>query len=104
MNRYLKTQLDLTVSLLIHDALSTGITTVEFFKADDTVRSMRATIDAKLLPESEKVTEPGPYDLNLVKVFDVEKQAWRSFRIDRLKTIGGVDFKRFLADQFEQGI
>ncbi len=104
MNKFLKTQLDLTVSMLIHDALSTGITTVEFAKADDTIRSMRATIDAKLLPEAEETSDPAPYDLNLVKVYDVEKKAWRSFRIDRLKTIGGIEYKRFIADRFEQGI
>ncbi len=104
MNRYLKTQLDLTASMLVHDVLANGITTIEFFKADDTVRSMRATIDAKLLPNTNEVHDPAPYDLNLVKVFDVEQQAWRSFRIDRLKTIDGIGYKEFLSGKFEQGI
>lgn len=104
MNNYIKTQIDLVAALLIHNELSTGITDIEFYKADDSVRAMRATTDPALLPESEREFKASAYDLQLVKVFDVEKQAWRSFKIDRLKSIKGQDCKQFLLQKFEEGI
>jgi hypothetical protein len=72
---------------------------VTFVKADGTVRDMRCTLDhaqipetpAKVLPvdgivrESRKPRkEPDPHS---IRVFDVDKQEWRSFRFDRLQKI-----------------
>jgi hypothetical protein len=71
--------------------------TVTFVKADGTDREMLCTLDPELLPpsptgpvdgivkESKKPRkEPDPHSL---RVFDVEKQEWRSFRFDRLKKV-----------------
>jgi hypothetical protein len=71
--------------------------TVTFVKADGTDREMLCTLDPEHLPpaptgpvdgiikESKKPRkEPDPHSL---RVFDVEKQEWRSFRFDRLKKI-----------------
>ena len=71
--------------------------TVTFVKADGTDREMLSTLDPELLPpaptgpvdgivkESKKPRkEPDPHSL---RVFDMEKQEWRSFRFDRLKKI-----------------
>jgi hypothetical protein len=72
---------------------------VTFVKADGTVRDMQCTLDHSQIPEAPaKVAsvdgivresrkprkEPDPHS---IRVFDVDKQEWRSFRFDRLKKI-----------------
>jgi len=74
--------------------------TVEFTKSDGTVREMRCTLDhsripevtAKVIPvdgivrESRKPRkEP---DHESIRVFDLDKNEWRSFRFDRLQKVG----------------
>ena len=79
--------------------------TVSFTKADGTERDMKCTLNWDLIPAKEfKATlgpvdgivlesskkprkEPKEPDPAVIKVFDVEAQAWRSFRMDRLKKI-----------------
>lgn len=81
--------------------------TVTFTKADGTDRSMRCTLNGMLIPPPQKppmvsitgrvdglVTEskrprkePKEPDLAVIKVYDLEANAWRSFRMDRLKKI-----------------
>ena len=73
---------------------------VTFVKADGTDREMLCTLNWDFIPsaaitpsspvdgivkESKKPRkEPDPHSL---RVFDVEKQEWRSFRFDRLKKV-----------------
>lgn len=84
--------------------LITSEITVDFVKADGTERSMRCTLDSNRIPpvpagtifksstanpdglsESRKPRKaPDPHS---VRVFDTEKNEWRSFRFDRLKKI-----------------
>jgi hypothetical protein len=91
--------------------LSTSEITVDFVKADGTERSMRCTLDSNRIPhaaapkpisvpaeiqysstanidglaESRKPRkQPDPHS---VRVFDTEKNEWRSFRFDRLQKI-----------------
>lgn len=80
------TQLKNTTS---HDELLTAlhhhVVNVSFRKADGAVRHMKATLQESHLPEFTTVhTTPNTTDQNLFKVWDMEKQAWRSFRADRL--------------------
>ena len=71
--------------------------TVVFTKADGTDRSMLCTLNPEQLPpmpagpidgivkESKKPRkEPDPHS---IRVFDLEKKEWRSFRFDRLKKV-----------------
>ena len=77
--------------------------TVTFVKADGTVRDMQCTLNYDFIPtdkapketpttpidgivkESKKPRkEPDPHSL---RVFDVDKQEWRSFRFERLQKI-----------------
>jgi hypothetical protein len=73
--------------------------TVTFVKADGTNREMRCTLDHTLIPETpaKPVTidgivseskkprkEPDPHS---IRVFDLDKSEWRSFRFDRLKKV-----------------
>lgn len=78
--------------------------TVTFVKADGTDREMRCTLNHALIPttsapiitgrvdgiviESTKPRHaPKEPDPAVVKVYDLEAKAWRSFRMDRLKKI-----------------
>ena len=73
--------------------------TVTFTKADGTDRDMLCTLDGSRIPvspakpvsvdglvrESRKPKkEPDPHS---IRVFDLEKQEWRSFRFERLKKV-----------------
>ena len=81
--------------------------TVSFTKADGTMRDMRCTLAWEKIPvdkqpkevpldgivrESKKPRkEPDPHSL---RVYDLEKQEWRSFRFDRLqKLTAELDFQ-----------
>jgi hypothetical protein len=89
---------DWVKSLLQQDTI-----TVTFVKADGTVRDMNCTLNWDLIPtdqvpqkksetvsidgivkESKARKEPDPHSL---RVFDMDKQEWRSFRFDRLQKI-----------------
>ena len=85
----------------IKSLLQKSTVTVTFVKADGTDREMLCTLNWDFIPssaitptgmpvdgivkESKKPRkEPDPHSL---RVFDLEKQEWRSFRFDRLKKI-----------------
>jgi hypothetical protein len=83
----------------IKSLLQKSSITVTFVKADGTDREMLCTLNWDRIPtvainptpvdgivkESKKPRkEPDPHSL---RVFDLEKQEWRSFRFDRLKKI-----------------
>ena len=79
--------------------------TVTFTKADGTDRTMRCTLNGTFIPqkppmvsitgrvdglttESKKPRrEPKEPDPAVIKVYDLDAGAWRSFRMDRLKKI-----------------
>ena len=68
--------------------LQTGNVEVEFTKKDGTDRKMLCTlinIPSEYQPKSE--TE---YAVNTLRVFDVDKQGWRSFRLDSVKSVVGL--------------
>lgn len=85
--------------------LVTSEITVDFVKADGTERSMRCTLDSSRIPtkpapaaivgsstvnldgliESKKPRKQS--DPHSVRVYDTEKNEWRSFRFDRLQKI-----------------
>lgn len=88
----------------VKELLIASVITVNFVKADGTARSMRCTLDAARTPsrpmgsiflstvqnsdglvESKKLRkEPDPHS---VRVWDIEKGEWRSFRFDRVQKI-----------------
>ena len=86
----------------IKSLLQKSTITVTFVKADGTVRDMNCTLNYDFIPtdKAPKATPSGsvdglvtesksPTDPNLhsLRVFDLEKNEWRSFRFDRLKKI-----------------
>ena len=95
----------------IRGLLHTNEITVTFTKADGTDREMLCTLNGTKIPlkpvapttstapvdgivrESKKPRKaPDPHSL---RVFDLEKQEWRSFRFDRLKKVTAtLDFNK----------
>lgn len=82
----------------VKSMLQKGTITVTFTKADGTDREMLCTLHPDQLPpppvatgpvdgivkESKQRKQPDEHSL---RVFDVEKNEWRSFRFDRLKKV-----------------
>ena len=79
--------------------------TVTFIKADGTDRTMRCTLNGTFIPQKPPMVsitgrvdglvtestrprkEPKEPDPAVIKVWDLDAGAWRSFRMDRLKKI-----------------
>lgn len=61
--------------------------TVKFTKADGSVRTMLCTLNKDKIPapDKEPVNQKRVRELSdqVVVVWDLEKQGWRSFRVDR---------------------
>ena len=82
----------------IKGLLQVSTITVQFTKADGTVRDMACTLDPYKLPAmvttgpvdgivSESAKPKKVPDHESLRVFDTDKQEWRSFRFDRLLKI-----------------
>jgi hypothetical protein len=72
----------------IKNKLKNNIGTIKFKKKDNTIRTMKCTLSEELLPESnfspedyksKKVSNP-----DSLAVWDLDKLAWRSFRLDSI--------------------
>ena len=90
----------------VRSLLQQSAITVTFVKADGTMRDMLCTLDGSRIPvtsakpvsvdglvrESKKPRkEPDPHS---IRVFDLDKGEWRSFRFDRLKKVmATLDFQ-----------
>ena len=83
----------------VRSLLQKSPVTVTFVKADGTLRDMLCTLNYDFIPvdkapgqqpvdgivkESKQRKQPDEHSL---RVFDVEKQEWRSFRFERLQKI-----------------
>lgn len=67
--------------------LKERVVTVTFKKKDETVRKMICTLSEEYLPESEPLVEgevkkSKKENPDTLPVWDLEKLAWRSFRVD----------------------
>ena len=82
----------------VRSLLQKGSVTVTFTKADGTNREMLCTLDHAQIPETP--AKPAPVDgivkehkerkqpdEHSIRVFDLEKKEWRSFRFDRLQKV-----------------
>lgn len=69
--------------------LKVDVATVTFTKKDGTERVMKCTLDPKLLPAAP-VTEgkkERKVNQDVLAVYDVEAQGWRSFTIKSIKSV-----------------
>jgi len=80
----------------IRDLLFQDVAEVTFTKADGTERVLNCTLIADMLPTVSKSEvkrqsiqrAPNP---DVVAAFDLDKDAWRSFRVDSVKSIAFPD-------------
>lgn len=71
--------------------LKQGIYTAVFTKRDGTERVMKCTLKSSLLPETQVVEkEKLEYSDDQVRVWDLEAEAWRSFKISNLVSFSPV--------------
>ena len=69
----------------IKNMLNTDIVNVKFKKIDGSERLMKCTLIKEIVKEYEKKTErTRPISEDLLSVWDVEKDGWRSFRYDSI--------------------
>lgn len=66
---------------------SKDVLTVEFEKADGTLRKMKCTLKDGVAPKVEKSEKPRAVSQSTLPVWDIEKEAWRSFTIARVKNV-----------------
>jgi hypothetical protein len=72
----------------IKDQLKNNIGTIKFKKKDNSIRIMKCTLSEELLPESD--FNPETYkskkisNADSLAVWDLDKLAWRSFRLDSI--------------------
>lgn len=64
----------------IKTAMTTGVVEVTFTKADKTTRVMQCTLAEYLLPETSGMPATSSGNPDIVVVYDLEKEAWRSFK------------------------
>ena len=58
---------------------------VNFTKTDGTVREMICTLQESFtIPYEKKTDKQKPENNDILAVWDVEKHAWRSFRVDSI--------------------
>jgi hypothetical protein len=63
---------------------------VTFTKRDGTERILKCTLDESKIPEDKRPKEKtnSISSEEAIRVFDIEKQEWRSFRWDSVKSFG----------------
>lgn len=71
-------------------ALTNSVGTITFEKADGTIREMRCTLMPKYLPAQKQVEEnvsPRKENDAVLSVWDLDKDGWRSFRLDSVRDV-----------------
>jgi hypothetical protein len=67
--------------------LRQGLVEVTFTKADGSERKMKCTLRQGLVPETKSTDSKRARPENLLSVWSSDDQGWRSFYLDRVKTI-----------------
>lgn len=72
----------------LNERLQSNIVEVHFNKVNGDHRVMRATLNPALIPGGiDGDPTDGPEETGRVNVYDMDKQAWRSFLIERVTTV-----------------
>lgn len=71
----------------ILESLRKNICEVTFTKANGDERTMICTLIPDFLPTKEAVTNVGPEYIDQIVVWDIEEDAWRSFKPSRVTKI-----------------
>ena len=72
----------------IMNMLKNNIVNVKFTKTDGSERDMRCTLmEAFIKPHDKKTDREKKVNEDIVSVWDIEKEGWRSFRYDSIISI-----------------
>jgi len=72
----------------IMNMLNTGIVNVKFTKTDGTERDMKCTLMSEIVKPHEKKTDrEKKVNEDVISVWDIDKEGWRSFRYDSIISI-----------------
>ncbi len=73
----------------LKSCLRDGVVTVNFVKSDGTERTMKCTLSKEIVPPvvSENVKKVRAISSDVLPVYDVDAQGWRSFRWDSIKSV-----------------
>lgn len=73
----------------LQGALKTNIVDVTFIKKDGTERLMKCTLNPEILPKVEikEDAKPRKESTTSMRVFDTEKNEWRSFTIKSVRNV-----------------
>ena len=76
----------------ICELLKSNICSVTFEKVDGTLREMTCTLMENAIETYERITDrTKPVNDSVLSVWDVDKNSWRSFRIDSVKIVEVLD-------------
>lgn len=71
--------------------LRAAICSVKFTKVNGEERTLRCTLRQEYLPErkeaNKEAAKTDAADPNVINVYEVDLQAWRSFRLERMESI-----------------
>lgn len=72
----------------VMNMLHSGIVNIKFTKTDGSERDMKCTLmDAFIKPHEKKTDREKKLNENIISVWDVDKEGWRSFRFDSIISI-----------------
>lgn len=67
--------------------LRTGVVSVVFEKVDGSLREMTCTLSEDVVPPTTTSNKNRKTSTKVLAVWDTERSGWRSFRLDKIKTI-----------------
>lgn len=68
----------------IIEALQQHVCQVDFNKVNGDFRSMKCTLIKSYIPDDKRPKSNKEYSTETVRAFDLAKQEWRSFRVDKV--------------------
>ena len=69
------------------ERLTENVVEVNFIKAGGEARKMRCTLQSSILPSQENIEESTKSNEDRMIVWDTDKNAWRSFRLDSVTSV-----------------
>lgn len=71
----------------VRNLLRASVLDITFTKSDGSSRIMKCTLNEEFIPKFEKSENPRKPNPDVCPVWDMENQAWRSFRWDSITKI-----------------
>ena len=75
----------------IAEQLRQGIMDIQFVKKDGSLREMRCTLNEKYLPVTTKTDSTKKENPDVLAVWDIDSNGWRSFIVKQIVFVGEVN-------------